>query len=184
MKSRVSIALVLAASTSACVRPGGDTPGAAIEGEREGIVVPLADGSGRAVAIAQIGERGNDVRVDVAATGMTPGIYGMHVHMVGRCDAPGFESAGAHWNPGGRQHGRDNPAGAHAGDLPNLTIGTNGRGTVGFTIAGATLNGGVRPMSDADGAALLIHAAVDDYRTDPSGNSGARIACGVVARPR
>jgi Cu-Zn family superoxide dismutase len=97
------------------------------------------------------------------------------VHAVGRCDPPGFESAGPHWNPTGREHGSQNPRGQHLGDLPNLLVGADGEGSFDLGIAGADL----RAMLDTDGAALVIHAGADDYRTDPSGNSGARIACGV-----
>lgn len=141
----------------------------------------LNDAGGANKAHATLKEQNGSVRVTIAAAAMSPGIYGAHVHTVGRCDGPDFTSAGGHWNPGARQHGRDNPAGVHLGDLPNLQVGANGRGTVSFVIRGATLTDGANPMLDADGAAVMIHAAPDDYRTDPSGNSGARIACGVVA---
>lgn len=77
-----------------------------------------------------------------------------------------------------KQHGRDNPQGAHAGDLPNLVVGADGRGTIRLTVPQGSLSG----LLDADGAALVIHAKADDYRTDPSGNSGGRIACGVIVR--
>jgi Cu-Zn family superoxide dismutase len=119
------------------------------------------------------------LRIRVAFSGMTPGRYGAHVHAVGRCEGPDFASAGPHWNPAGRQHGRLNPQGHHAGDLPNIDIGPNGRGALTFTLAGGTL----AAMADADGASIVIHAAADDERTDPSGNSGARTACGVLAPP-
>jgi Cu-Zn family superoxide dismutase len=120
--------------------------------------------------------------VRVEAAGLAPGVYGVHLHAVGRCDPPGFASAGPHWNPTGRQHGRDNPAGAHLGDLPNLNVGADGRGAVAFEVRGASLlEGGANALLDADGAAVVVHAQADDYRTDPSGNSGARIACGVLS---
>jgi Cu-Zn family superoxide dismutase len=118
------------------------------------------------------------VRVDVAAEGLPPGTHGIHVHTTGRCEAPAFASAGPHWNPTARQHGRKNPEGAHHGDLPNISIGADGRGTLQFTLADAEF----AQLFDADGAALVVHAAADDERTDPSGNSGGRIACGVISR--
>ncbi len=112
---------------------------------------------------------------------MSPGSYGAHLHAVGRCDPPGFESAGPHWNPTGQKHGKDNPAGMHKGDLPNLLVGTDGRGSFEYTIPNAGLSGMLpNRLIDGDGAAVVIHASADDYRTDPSGNSGARIACGVL----
>lgn len=175
MARRYSAIAALPLALTACISPSTDAGRPSYT---------LADRNGRAVGSAQIEERRGAVRVDVIARGMAPGTYGMHVHMVGRCDAPDFTTAGAHWNPTGQQHGRDNPAGAHSGDLPNLSVGANGQGSVGFTIADASLTGGARPMADADGASLMIHAQADDYRTDPSGNSGARIACAVVAQPR
>ena len=107
---------------------------------------------------------------------MPPGTHGAHVHTVGRCDPPAFETAGSHWNPTTMKHGTMNPQGPHQGDLPNLVVDGGGRGTIGATIPGATL----ASLLDADGAAVVIHASADDLRTDPSGNSGGRIACGVL----
>jgi Cu-Zn family superoxide dismutase len=140
----------------------------------------LRDAGGRTVASASASEVGDGLRVRIEANGLAPGIYGAHVHAVGRCDAPAFESAGPHWNPSNRQHGRDNPGGQHAGDLPNLLVGTDGRGSFEYTVPGAGLRQGARRLSDGDGAAIVLHARPDDYRTDPSGNSGTRIACGVL----
>jgi superoxide dismutase, Cu-Zn family len=139
----------------------------------------IRDAGGRPVANASAAQTGDRLRVRVEAAGLAPGTYAAHIHMTGRCDPPGFDSAGAHWNPTGRQHGNQNPQGQHLGDLPNLQVGTNGEGSFELGISGAELSGGRNAMLDADGAALVIHAAPDDYRTDPSGNSGARIACGV-----
>lgn len=115
--------------------------------------------------------------VTVSATGLTPGVHGVHIHTTGLCDAPGFTTAGGHWNPTGKMHGSMNPMGPHEGDLPNLTAGADGFGTLTYRIAGAS----VAAMLDADGAAFVIHASADDYKTDPSGNSGGRIACAVFA---
>ena len=139
----------------------------------------LRDSAGRNVGTATVSQAGDSIRVQIEGMGMPQGAHGAHIHMVGRCDAPAFTSAGDHWNPTGRQHGKDNPQGMHLGDLPSLLIGTDGRGTLEYTIPGATVAGRTLPLLDADGAAVVIHAAADDYRTDPSGNSGARIACGV-----
>lgn len=129
--------------------------------------------AGRATATEVAG----GVRFTLDARGLPPGTHGAHVHMTGRCDAPGFETAGGHWNPTAMQHGTQNPRGPHQGDLPNLLVGTDGRGTLGVTVPGAAMNG----LLDADGAAMMVHAGPDDLRTDPSGNSGSRIACGVFA---
>lgn len=140
----------------------------------------LRDVSGRTVAAASADETGDALRVRIEAAGLGVGVYGVHLHSAGRCERPSFESAGPHWNPANREHGRDNPRGQHLGDLPNLLVGTDGRGSLEFTIPGAALAAGDRRLFDADGAAIVLHARPDDYRTDPSGNSGTRIACGVI----
>ena len=129
--------------------------------------------AGRATATEVAG----GLRFTLDARGLPPGTHGAHVHTVGRCDAPDFTTAGGHWNPTDRQHGAQNPAGPHEGDLPNLIVGSDGRGTIGVTVPGATMAG----LLDADGGAMIVHANPDDLRTDPSGNSGGRIACGVFA---
>jgi len=139
----------------------------------------LRDANGRAMGEATAVQDGETIRVRIEGISMPPGGHGAHVHTVGSCAAPSFESAGPHWNPSGAMHGKDNPVGMHKGDLPNIAIGTDGRATLEYAIDYARIEGGGKPMLDADGAALVIHAAPDDYRTDPSGNSGARIACGV-----
>ena len=138
----------------------------------------LAAPDGAARGRALFSETGGGLVVRVEVEGLAPGTHGIHLHTVGRCDGPDFQTAGAHWNPTDRQHGRDNPQGAHQGDLPNLEVGGDGRGSVDFTVAGASLG----QLLDADGAAIVVHANADDYRTDPSGNSGGRIACGVIRR--
>lgn len=138
-----------------------------------------ADGApaGTVVLIAA----GDHVTVNVAVIGLPPGTHGLHLHMVGSCVAPGFTSAGGHLNPHGLQHGTANPAGSHLGDLPNLVADSYGAGTV-----TAKLRDGraavVAALFDTDGTAIVVHANPDDNQTDPSGNSGARIACGVLKR--
>jgi Cu-Zn family superoxide dismutase len=111
-------------------------------------------------------------------SGLKPGNHGFHVHNTGRCDPPAFESAGPHWNPTNKQHGRQNPAGWHTGDLANLGATGGGVAEVHEVLAGATL----AALLEGDGSALVVHADPDDNKTDPSGNSGARIACGVIHR--
>jgi Cu-Zn family superoxide dismutase len=134
------------------------------------------------MARASVREQNGGLRVRIEATGLRAGTYGAHLHTTGRCDAPDFASAGPHWNPTAAQHGAQNPRGTHKGDLPNLSVGADGRGTVEYLIAGATISGSGLALLDADGTALVLHERPDDYRTDPSGNSGARIACGVISR--
>ena len=135
----------------------------------------LATATGAPVGRATATDVAGGVRFTIDAMAMPPGTHGAHVHMVGRCDAPDFASAGGHWNPTAMKHGAMNPQGPHQGDLPNLVIANDGRGTIAATIPGATL----AALMDADGAAMVVHAQPDDLKTDPSGNSGGRIACGV-----
>jgi Cu-Zn family superoxide dismutase len=145
------------------------------------LTADLRDAQGRVRARATAETAGDSLRVRVEAVGMTPGAYGAHLHTTGRCDAPAFTTAGPHWNPTSQMHGKDNPKGMHKGDLPNLMVGTDGRGSFEYTIPNAGLSGMLpNRLIDADGAAVVVHAKPDDFRTDPSGNSGDRIACGVL----
>lgn len=158
---------------TACEQKGLET-GAPMAGGSSANAV-LMTATGAAVGRATATEVAGGIRFTVDAKAMPAGTHGVHVHTTGRCDAPDFVTAGGHWNPTAMKHGTMNPQGPHEGDLPNLIIGTDGRGTVGVTIAGATMAG----LLDADGAAFIVHAGPDDMMTDPSGNSGGRIACGV-----
>lgn len=149
------------------------------------IGMPLAGGRTAAAALrtsagAEAGratatEVAGGVRFTADVTGLPPGTHGIHVHTVGACDAPDFTTAGPHWNPMATKHGTMNPQGPHKGDMPNLLVGADGRGTVAVTIPAAAID----TLLDTDGAAIVVHANPDDLMTDPSGNSGGRIACGV-----
>jgi len=110
---------------------------------------------------------------------MPPGVHGIHLHAVGTCTPPSFDSAGPHFNPQGSQHGFKNPKGPHAGDLTNITIPDNGKLETQFNITGPQWRG-ENGLFDGDGISIVIHAKADDYTTDPSGNSGPRIACATV----
>lgn len=142
----------------------------------------LANASGEQRGTVLVNQGGKGLRVSIFVEGMTAGTYAAHVHAVGKCAAPDFTSAGGHWNPEMRRHGSANPAGPHKGDLPNLTVGADGRGTVIYDVVGVTLDGPTNGLFDIDGASVIIHQAADDYRTDPTGNAGGRQACGVVVR--
>ncbi|HYJ81193.1 MAG TPA: superoxide dismutase family protein [Longimicrobiaceae bacterium] len=135
----------------------------------------LRDAGGQEIGTLMLEQAGGMVRITGGLSGLAAGQHGIHLHAVGRCEPP-FESAGPHWNPASRQHGLQNPQGPHAGDLANLDVSGDGIGNLDATVEGR-LRGGV---VDADGAAIVVHAGPDDNRTDPSGNSGARVACGVV----
>jgi Cu-Zn family superoxide dismutase len=138
-----------------------------------------ADGSAKGTAtLRQIDGK---IELRLEAWGLTPGVHGVHLHTTGVCAAPDFASAGGHLNPHGKMHGTDNPQGSHLGDLPNLTAGADGKGILVATLQDNAAQADAQ-LFDADGTSIVIHAAADDYRTDPSGNSGGRIACGVLAR--
>lgn len=157
-------------------RAGADLPSA------QTARAPLTGPDGRSHGTAYLTQSSGGLVVRVEATGFPPGPHGVHIHATGRCDAPDFSSAGGHWNPTGMAHGFEDPKGPHYGDLPNLIVGADGRGSIDYVVPGANLDGGASDPLDADGAAMIVHAGADDYRTDPSGASGGRIACGVFTR--
>jgi superoxide dismutase, Cu-Zn family len=128
-------------------------------------------------------DKNNVVHVDIATISLPAGTHGIHFHEVGKCEGgttPAFSTAGAHYNPMGMEHGLQNPRGPHAGDNPNIVIPATGVGAVSFTTNRVTLTPGPTTLFDSDGSSLVIHASADDQMTNPAGNSGARIACGVV----
>lgn len=139
--------------------------------------ISFAGGDGAALGSATLEDGAAGLVIRLAGTGMPAGTHGIHLHMVGKCDGPKFESAGAHWNPENKQHGTENPAGAHKGDLPNVTVAADGTLSETLTVTGVTM----AELRDSDGSALVVHAQPDDNKTDPSGNSGDRIACAVIA---
>ncbi len=142
----------------------------------------LRDASGKTVGTARLteAEPGGGPRLELEVRGLPPGEHGVHIHETGTCEPPDFESAGGHYNPESRQHGDENPAGPHAGDLPNMTVSADGSGTLEETVERVTLSDGPHSLFDDDGSTLVVHAGPDDYRTDPAGNSGDRVACGVI----
>jgi superoxide dismutase, Cu-Zn family len=169
-----SVALVIALGAAGCTSLG-EIPTARLGQAR------LANANGLPAGTAVLTAAGERVTITVAAVGLPEGQHGLHLHMTGRCEAPGFASAGGHLNPGGHQHGSANPHGSHLGDLPNLGIDGNGAGTLSAEFKGTRAEIAAA-LFDPDGTAIVIHAAPDDYRTDPTGNSGARIVCGVLSR--
>lgn len=142
----------------------------------------LMDSSGARVGVATFSLVEGGARLGVSVSGLSPGEHGIHIHERGDCTAPDFSSAGAHLNPAGRQHGLENPAGPHAGDLPNLKVEADGSADTIFAVSPDLLAGGEGPLFQPGGTAVVVHAEQDDQHTDPSGGSGARVACGVVKR--
>jgi superoxide dismutase, Cu-Zn family len=144
----------------------------------------VQDAKGQKVGVATLTQTKGGVKVAVAVEGLPPGKHGIHLHAVAKCDAPEFKGAGPHFNPSGKKHGHDNPEGFHAGDLPNLEVGETGKGALETTIQGATLGSGEGSLFGGQGTAVVVHASADDGKSDPAGNSGARIACGVVSHEK
>ena len=140
----------------------------------------LVSSAGQSIGTVSAWETPGAVTMRVQASGLPHGLRAIHVHAVGRCNPPGFELAGEHWNPAARKHGLNNPQGPHAGDLPNISIAANGVVNETLVLSGAAL----ASLADADGSALVVHASADDHVTDPGGNSGARVACAVISPAR
>lgn len=140
-------------------------------------VAMLKTADGAEAGTATVTEADGGLLVSVDAQNWPQGTHGVHIHMTGKCEPPTFESAGGHWNPTDAHHGVNNSQTPkpHYGDLPNMEIGADGTGSLTATIKGATMAG----LMDTDGAAFVVHAKADDLKSDPSGNSGDRIACGV-----
>jgi Cu-Zn family superoxide dismutase len=139
----------------------------------------LETAHGKGAGEALLAETPHGILMTLTVEGMPAGTHALHVHEKGQCAPPSFESAGGHFAPGGTVHGLHSPKGPHAGDLPNLHM-RGARQTFELILPGLTLETGPKSLMDQDGSAVVIHAAADDYRTDPAGNAGARIACGVV----
>lgn len=184
MRKTTCSAAILALALAAC---GSNEP-APDEGAMDS-ATPMADAAPR-VASAELTtadgenvgnvtatESDSGITINLTARNLEAGERGVHVHMTGICEGPAFTSAGGHWNPTDAQHGLDNPQGQHAGDMPNLVVGDDGTGTLEYTLASGTFD----ELLDEDGSAFVIHAMRDDQVTDPSGESGDRIACGVFA---
>ncbi len=144
----------------------------------------LHDAQGKEVGTATFTPTSGGVEVAVQVADLPPGNHGIHIHAAGKCEPPDFTSAGGHFNPLGKQHGLHNPNGAHAGDLPNLAVGQNGVAKATFTAKGASLGEGKGSLLGPEGTSLVIHADPDNERTDPAGNSGARVACGVIEKQK
>lgn len=143
----------------------------------------LVNAEGKEVGTALFEEIPGGLRLSLKVSNFPPGFHAFHVHSVGLCEPPDFKSAGPHFNPFHKKHGRQNPEGPHAGDLQDLYVGKDGTGDLDALVPALTLSGeGENSLFHPGGTALVIHASPDDNKTDPAGNAGDRIACGVVTR--
>lgn len=143
--------------------------------------VGLKDAQGKSVGDVFVWDKGPGVALELKLHDLTPGEHAIHFHQVPKCEAPDFKSAGGHFNPEGKKHGFDSPDGHHAGDMRNFTVDANGKASVHLADDEVTLKEGPHSLL-SNGAAIVVHAKADDYKTDPSGNSGDRVACGVITK--
>jgi superoxide dismutase, Cu-Zn family len=175
----------LVASVVACSTRQADTmnpaPDASLQ-QAEPVTVKLSNATGESIGTATLSPDAAGVKVTLAVTGLTAGEHAIHVHQTAQCDAPAFTSAGGHFNPAQKQHGLNNPQGPHAGDMSNFTVDASGRSSATVVAPGITLGDGPHSVFTGGGTALVIHEKADDMKTDPAGNAGTRIACGVIKK--
>ncbi len=144
------------------------------------VKVDLKEGHGKDVGSATIKSSGTGVKIELKLHSLTPGEHAVHFHQNAVCEGPDFKSAGGHFNPEGKHHGLENPEGHHAGDMNNFLVRVTGKGKATITNADVNLGSDSHSLFSNGGTAIVIHAKPDDMKSDPAGNAGDRIACGVI----
>jgi len=149
---------------------------------QKAVHVELHDGQGNSVGTAELSSTAQGVKINLNLKNLSPGEHAIHVHSVAKCEGPAFTTAGGHLNPDMKHHGLMNPEGPHAGDMPNFTVSADGTAKTTVVAPGVTMGDDPHSVFTGGGTALVVHAMADDMKSDPAGNSGARVACGVISK--